>query len=139
MRNILVILSFIFLFSGCVNKINHPNFVIEDDEIYDSLEFINVNEKDRKDGLKEIRAIFKNYTNDDTKIAYRIDWFDENGFLIDSIMSKWKISQVEGRRDLIIYGISPSTKAKNFKIKMQLPTKNDENLNNVAIYEFNKN
>lgn len=138
MKKFLIIFSFL-IFCGCVNKIDHPNFAIEDSKIYDYFEFVSLNENDRQDGLKQIQAIFKNYTDDDTKVAYRVDWFDENGFLIKSIMSSWKVAIVEGKRDLVIESISPSLKAKTYKVKMQFPNNNDEMLNNIAVYEFSKN
>lgn len=136
MKNLLLVLFCLVAFSGCVSKVKDPNFIVEDSDIYDTLEFVNMAKRTKDDGLTEIQAVFKNYTKSNEKFAYRVDWFDEDGFVIDSIMSKWKVVEVEAKRNLVINALSPSIKAKDYKIRMQFISNDDKLRNNSAIYEY---
>ena len=136
MKKFLIFFLSIFLLSGCVKKVKDPNFSVEDSEIYDSLEVVSEAKRIKDDGLTEIEVIFKNYTDSNEKIAYKVDWFDKDGFSIDTIMSKWKVIEVEAKRNMIIHAISPSIKATEYKIRMQYPSEDDEFRNNSAQYEY---
>ena len=141
----LLIIS-IFVFSGCnqkqvdINqKISDPHVIIENPSIYKWLQFDDVNYFKREDGLMEVEVRFRNFTNSNKIVSYKIDWMDENGFIQKSILSKWVIVEIEERRNLVIHGISPSTKIENFKIRLQEPTKDDRLKRDAYHYEYQRN
>lgn len=120
------------IFSGCNqnkvtlnNQISNPNVIIENESLYNWLKLEKVNYFTRKDGLMEVEARFRNFSNSNEVLAYKINWMDENGFIEKTILSKWTITKVEERRGLIIHGIAPSMKIKDFEIRLQEPTKDD--------------
>lgn len=130
------------MFAGCVqpvviNKtITDPHVIIENESIYDWLQFENVNYIQRDDGLIEVEAVFRNFTSNNKVLAYKIDWIDQNNFIQKSILSKWTIVKVEERRNLVIHGISPSMKVKDFRIRLQEPTDDDELRRDSYHYEY---
>ena len=136
MKKFLIFLLSVFLLSGCVKKVKDPNFTVEDSGIYDSLEVVSEAKRVKDDGFTEIEVIFKNYTDSNEKIAYKIDWFDKDGFSVDTIMSKWKVIEVEAKRNMVIHAISPSVRATEYKIRMQFPSEDDEFRNNPAQFEY---
>ena len=136
MKKFFIFLLSVFLLAGCVKKVKDPNFSVEDSGIYDSLEVVSEAKRIKDDGLTEIEVIFKNYTDSNEKIAYKVDWFDKDGFSIDTIMSKWKVIEVEANRNMVIHAISPSIKATEYKIRMQFPSEDDEFRNNPVQFEY---
>lgn len=128
----MVILSFSF-FTGCVQtqvdltpRISDPHIIVENPSLYKWLQLERVNYFERKDGLIVVEAKFKSLSQFNEKVAYKIDWMDENGFTQKSILSRWMVSEVEQRRSFIIRGIAPSIKIKDFEIKLQEPTSDDK-------------
>lgn len=146
MKKFILAVLAIFIFFGCSDKqkeitleyINtHKNIVIEDDSILKWLIIENIASLVRADGMLEVEIATKNINSKSNTVAYKIDWFDENGFVIETILSKWKLLQIEGKRNAIIHGISPSQNAVSYKIRFQEPTSDDVKRDmNVNIKEF---
>ena len=118
-------------FVGCskapvVNQsFSDPHVSIESPSIYKWLKFDFINYVKRDDGLIEFEARFTNFEDKNKLIAYKIFWTDENGFSQKTLMSKWTYTSVEARRNLVIHGISPNAKSKDFMVVLQEPTKDD--------------
>ena len=74
MKKFLIFLLSVFLLSGCVKKVKDPNFTVEDSGIYDTLEFVDMVKRTKEDGFLEIQAVFKNYTNSNETVAYKVDY-----------------------------------------------------------------
>lgn len=134
MKKIIVLFALFaaMFFSGCNqnkvsinNQITDPNVIIENESIYNWLQLDKVNYFTRDDGLMEVEARFRNFSDSNKVLAYKINWMDKNGFIEKTILSRWTITQVEERRALIIHGIAPSMKIKSFEIRLQEPTKDD--------------
>lgn len=147
MRKIVASLGFAlaFLLSGCTQgpviaqQISDPHVVIENPSLYEWLEFDTINYIRRDDGMLQFEAAFRNFSDRKRVLAYRVDWYDENGFAIKTILSKWTIVQVEERRNLIIHGISPTDKTQDFKIRLQKPTSDDDLRKNSYHQEYQGN
>lgn len=107
------------------NKISDSHIIVENESLYNWLNLDAVNYFIRDDSLLEVEARFRNFTSSNKLLAYKIDWMDKNGFVQKSILSKWVIVKVEERRNLVIHGIAPSMKVKDFSIRLQEPTKDD--------------
>ena len=128
---IAILAFFLAFFAGCteqpqiVQNISDPHVVIENSKLYDWLQFDTINYVKRDDGLIEVEARFRNFSDYNQLVAYKIDWMDANGFVQKSLLSKWTITQVEERRNLVIHGIAPSMKIQDFKIRLQKPTADD--------------
>ncbi|MGJ0336115.1 DUF1425 domain-containing protein [Aliarcobacter cryaerophilus] len=108
-------------------RITDPHILVENSDLYDWLKLERVNYFKRKDDLLVVEAKFKNTTSFNKSVAYKIDWIDENGFTEKSILSRWIVTEVEDGRSFVINAISPSTKIKDFEIRLQIPTSDDKN------------
>lgn len=117
-------------------RLAEHNIILEDDDIMDDFKIVSVASKDREDGLKEAQAVLKNDTKKNRQIAYKVDWIDENGFVRDSILSKWKVVEVEAGRNVVIEGISPNSSISDFKIRLNYPSKDDKFRKNPAHFEY---
>jgi len=134
MKNLCLLLSaiFVILLTGCVQnqvdlnpRVSDPHLIIENPSLNEWLELEKVNYFEREDGLLIVEAKFKNLSSFNKKAAYKIEWMDKNGFTQKSLLSKWSVVEVEQNRSFIIHGISPSIKVKDFEIRLQLPTTDD--------------
>lgn len=128
----MMILSLSF-FAGCVQsqvdltpRISDPHILVENPSLYDWLELEKVNYFKREDGLMVVEAKFKNLSQFNQKVAYKIDWMDKNGFTQKSILSRWIVSEVEQKRSFLIKGIAPSIKITDFEIRLQIPSSDDK-------------
>lgn len=128
----LLLLAIALFFVGCnqsptINQsFTDPHIRVENPSLYNWLKFDFVNYTIRKDGLLELEARFRNFSNYNKTIAYKIHYRDENGFTQKTLMSKWTFTEVESRRDLVIHGISPNAKSADFVIVLQEPTQDDK-------------
>lgn len=129
--SVLMTISFGF-FTGCTQnqvdltpRISDPHILVENPSLYGWLELERVNYFKREDGLIVVEARFKNLSQYNQKVAYKIDWMNKNGFIQKSILSRWIVSEVEQNRSFVIKGIAPSMKIKDFEIRVQEPTRDD--------------
>ena len=50
------------------------------------------------------------------QIGYNVESYYPNGFVINTIMSKWKFARVNGNGNFVIEGISPNDKTADFRV-----------------------
>jgi len=109
MKKWLLVIGVIFLFSGCADKTRSYAKVV-DNALKQEIKITDIKERVNSDsGLKQLQIIGENKTDDYMKIRYRVEWFDKDGFKIDSIGEKW--SEL------------PAYKNANFTISIIAPTK----------------
>lgn len=142
MAKIFYLVLLVIFFSGCSffgdtqKELLDHKIVVLDDKFYDDFKLLNVASRKNTDGFTEIEAMFANTKTKNIKVAYRIDWFDKDNFLVDTIMSRWKVINVDSLRNFVIRGVSPSIKAVNYQVRIMYPTKDDELRNNPLNYEY---
>lgn len=132
----LLVLSALLIFTGCakneaylmnIEKFkSEPKIVLQNEKLAKWLFLEELTYDKRADDLLEVEARFQNKSDFNEKVAYKIDWKDKKGFTYKSILSKWVVVEIEERRELIIKGISPSTKVEGFRIRIQQPTSDDK-------------
>ncbi len=141
-------ISMLFLGAGCASRthkadeqrmaVTNPRVKIEDSAIQKWLRTDFVHTVQRADGLVEFEARFTNMSRYGKKLAYKVEWLDENGFVQKTLMSRWILSEVEGRKNLVIHGISPSAAVKDFFLILQRPNYYD-NLKRDAYHKQHNN
>lgn len=132
------ILSLVF-FSGCAQKeleVSDSHIIIEDSSLDGWLKLERVNHFKKHDGFIIVEAKFRNLSSSNKKVVYKIEWLDRDGFSETTILSKWKIAEVEAKRGFTIRGISPSIRAENFEIKLQEPTEDDMKRKDSYNFEY---
>ncbi len=133
------ILSLVF-FSGCAQKklevVSDSHIVIEDSSLDGWLKLERVSHLKRHDGFILVEAKFRNLLSSNKKVVYKVEWLDRNGFSETTILSKWKIAEVEAKRGFTIRAISPSIRAQDFVIKLQEPTQDDMKRKDSYNFEY---
>ncbi|MDR0407552.1 MAG: DUF1425 domain-containing protein [Campylobacteraceae bacterium] len=130
MRKILYLLV-LLIFTGCANKSLQPNtnysdIVFENNGIKEWFVLQNVISLTRDDGFIEVEVVGKNISSSNQILTYNIDWYDQNGFMVKSILAKRKIASIESGKSITIHVVSPSDNVANYKIRFGLPTEDDQ-------------
>ncbi|MDR1614053.1 MAG: YcfL family protein [Campylobacteraceae bacterium] len=132
MRKIFYFLASLALFfTGCADKspqinTSNPNIIFESDSLGEWFVLQNVVSLKRTDGFIEIEITGKNHSSSKQVLTYNIDWYDQNGFIIKSILVKRKIASVESGKSIIIHAVSPSENTASYKVRFGIPTEDDE-------------
>jgi len=118
MKFLMAIALVVFMFSGCNTQPNPNNAIAKVIEGCGNNDIIITDIKGRKksDGFMQAQVLGENSSSSYQRLMYRIVWFDENGFVIESILSKWKEVPAYANQPFNITTISPSTKAKTFRL-----------------------
>ncbi|PHS56416.1 MAG: hypothetical protein COB17_09140 [Sulfurimonas sp.] len=117
MKVIISILVALLFLSACTNEVKPEQKV----KVINGCASSNISISDIK-GLKKsdgfMKAQVKGYNSSSSYelLEYRIIWLDGDGFKIDSILSKWISVPSYAEQTFYINAISPSTKAKTFRI-----------------------
>ena len=70
----------------------------------------------KPDGFMQVQVIGESNSNTYQRLEYRIVWFDRQGFMIDTILSNWRVVPAYAHQPFHINTVSPTTKAKTFRI-----------------------
>lgn len=65
-----------------------------------------------------------NKTGDVEQLLYSVEWYDEQGFKIDSILNAWQETEVYPNTSYAINAVAPKYGAKNFHLRVR---KKDDN------------
>lgn len=117
-KRITVALLSLSIFSGCTQTQGpNPSVVtIHEKCATDTLEIIDIKGQKRADGFMQIQVVGRNNANEYQKLEYKIVWLDGNGFVIKSILSKWREASADAKQEFYITNISPNAKANDFKL-----------------------
>lgn len=69
--------------------------------------------------ILQARVELTNNKKNTIKIAYRFEWFDEDGFPISSGVSIWKNGWLKGHQQLSLVGTAPSANAVDVKLHLR--------------------
>jgi uncharacterized protein YcfL len=130
------------LFTGCADKspqinTSNPNIVFENDSLGKWFVLQNVVSLNREDGFVELEVTGKNYSSSKQTLTYIVDWYDQNGFIVKSILLKRKIASIESGKSIIIHAVSPNAKTASYKVRFGVPSEDDElREQNVNLREY---
>jgi len=66
--------------------------------------------------IPQARVVLKSNKKNTIPFAYRFEWFDEDGFPIESGVSIWKNDWLKGFQELTLTGTGPSGKAVDVRL-----------------------
>ena len=116
MKSITFFLYILIFCTSCANTQPKNNIVqITDRCLTDSISISDIKGKKQSDGFMKTQITGRNTTNDYQKLEYKIVWIDNNGFIIQSILSNWRDVSADANQEFYITNISPNTKADDFK------------------------
>jgi len=70
-------------------------------------------------GLMEVQLTGINSTSSYKKLEYRIEWLDNNGFLIETVMSRWTDFPAYGNSVFGFRAVAPKAAAVDFRINIR--------------------
>lgn len=121
MRVIVSTLVSILFLSAC-GSTPKPNSSIV--KVIDSCNRQEIVIKDIKGRMKEngfmiAQVSGENLTSHYKLLEYKIVWFDQDGFIIESILSNWKDVPAYATQEFHIKAIAPNPKARTFKLYLR--------------------
>ena len=91
--------------------------LITDTSLHNRVQPIGINTFTGPGGFLKIQIELQNMTGSAHKFTYQIEWFDENGMLINSPTATAIPRSIEGGETLSITAMAPTDRAKDFRIK----------------------
>ena len=92
--------------------------VITDTGLYGRVRPIGINVATVSTGFLKIQLEVENLSSSAQAFAYRVEWFDANGMIVETPMSIWIDRRIQGGETLSLTALAPNVTAKDFRIKM---------------------
>jgi uncharacterized protein YcfL len=70
-------------------------------------------------GLLELNVELTSSYNKSQKLQYQFNWFDAQGFVIESRKSAWKPLELHGFQSSVLRGVAPSEQATSFNVNVR--------------------
>jgi uncharacterized protein YcfL len=91
--------------------------VITDSGLYGRVRPVGVNTATVSTGFLKMQVEVQNLTSSSAAFAYRVEWFDANGMIVNTPTSVWIDRQIQGGEILALTAVAPTETAKDFRIK----------------------
>ena len=116
-KKIILILLSLFLLFGCVTaRPIDPRVTIIDSFLGSDISISNVSSVFNSGDLLEIQVIGVNQTAYYKKLQYKIEWLDQNGFAIPTILSRWTEFPAFENTEFRFKAVAPKPTATDFRI-----------------------
>jgi uncharacterized protein YcfL len=96
--------------------------VLTDQTLNNIVRIVGVNTATGDEGFLKVQVQVENRTRQARAFTYQVEWFDENGMIIDSPIRAARPRTIEAREVLAITTTAPTPRAKDFRIKFLEPT-----------------
>ena|ERR1051325_11008734 len=92
--------------------------VVTDASLNRRVNILGVNTATGPEGFLKIQVELQNTTRSVQAFTYRVEWFDENGMIINLPTAAAIPRTLEGRETISITATAPTPKAKDFRLKL---------------------
>ena len=92
--------------------------VITDGSLARKVQVLGVNVSDGPGGFLKVQAEVQNTTRSYQRFAYKWEWFDKDGNLVEGPASVAITKQVEGKESFFISGVAQNPSARDFRLKL---------------------
>jgi uncharacterized protein YcfL len=92
--------------------------VITDGSLARKVQVQGVNVSDGPGGFLKVQAEVLNTTRSYQRFAYKWEWFDKDGNVVEGPSSVAVTRQVEGKESLFIQGVAPNPTVRDFRLKL---------------------
>jgi uncharacterized protein YcfL len=113
------------IMEGEEGEILEKAYSIKDKVLSKKIEVLDVTSRYVGDFL-EAQAILRNRKKTTTQFEYKFEWFDEDGFPIESNITLWKPDLLYGEETKWIRSTCPKPQAKGFKVMIREPNPVEE-------------
>jgi uncharacterized protein YcfL len=97
--------------------------VVTDTSLDSSCRILGVNAATGPGGFLKIQVEVQNLTKSRKSFTYRVEWFDENGMIINLPTTTAIPRSLEGKETASITATAPTDRAKDFRIRFLEPTR----------------
>lgn len=97
--------------------------IIRDSSTARSVAVLNVIEGSTPDGLLRIGVEVQNQRSKSFRFNYRFDWFDAQGFPVNTPATTMISQQLEGGQILVLSSVAPNASVKDFRLSVQESTR----------------
>ena len=106
-----------FILTGCMAaKSVDPRIAILGTFLATDIAITDVSSLTNKGGFSEIQVTGINQTSSYKKLEYKIEWLDQNGFVIPTILSRWTSFPAYEKSEFRFKAVAPETTATDFRI-----------------------
>lgn len=98
----------------------HKDYIIKDKPLAQKIEVLDVKARYIGD-LLQGQAVIRNRKKQTTRFEYKFEWYDEDGFPVESNISLWKPDLLYGQETKWIHATCPRQNAKGFKVMIREP------------------
>jgi uncharacterized protein YcfL len=92
--------------------------VITDSSLARRVQVQGVNVSEGPGGFLKVQAEVLNTTRSYQRFAYKWEWFDKDGNVVEGPSSVAVTRQVEGKESLFIQGVAPHPSVRDFRLKL---------------------
>jgi uncharacterized protein YcfL len=92
--------------------------LVWDKDLARAVQLIGIIEGTAPNGLKKVEAELFNATRGRVAIRYRFEWFDANGFAVDSAMDEFRDRALLGGERTRISAVAPNDRAVDFELEI---------------------
>ena len=92
--------------------------LITDTRLHNRVQPVGINTATGPGGFLKIQIELQNTTGSAHSFTYRIEWFDENGMLINSPTATAIPRSIEGGETISVTAMAPTDRAKDFRFKI---------------------
>lgn len=102
--------------------------VVEDDRVVPDtmlarkIQLVQVKEVRTAAGLLQIQAELFNKSNRSEDVNYRFEWVDQDGLIIDTILSRWSRLTLTVGESVMVRALAPTPNAVDFRLKLVRPS-----------------
>jgi len=75
-------------------------------------------------GLLEINVELSSQFDKSQRLQYHFNWFDEQGFIVESRKSPWKPIELHGHQSMQLKGVAPSSVVTSFNVYVRRASSN---------------
>lgn len=95
--------------------------VLTDQTLNNIVRIVGVNTATGEEGFLKIQVQVENRTRTARAFTYQVEWYDENGMIIESPIRVARPRTIEAREVVSITATAPTPRAKDFRIKFLEP------------------
>jgi uncharacterized protein YcfL len=96
--------------------------VLTDQTLNNIVRIVGVNTTTGAEGFLKVQVQVQNRTRKARSFSYRVEWFDENGMIIDLPTAVARPRTIEAQEQIAITATAPTPRAKDFRMKFIEPT-----------------
>ena len=118
-----------FLYTSCkttaensltVQGANPADYFVGNNGLDAKIKMQNIQRR-QNNGLLEVQVDLFNATGSDLSVEYAFQWFDAQGFRIDSNIEHWTPATLNGKHVQVVSGIALRPEAEKFKLIVRNP------------------